>query len=605
MPAWWAMAATARRMRRVGRTALPPPPDRLHGAGNGRARCAVPPPAVAHAPVAAGILPQRSVCAAAAAGNLYALPPAPRAVRAGTADIGDALAGAISGRVVRGDDDAVVFYAADAGPFEARPAAAAVPRDEDEAAAAVRIAADLGVPVTARGGGTGLAGGAVGTGIVLDMRLLDGIEVDAGGAGAGGPASVAAGAGAPKGAIDGMLGERGLFLGPNPSVGPYCTAGGMVATNAAGSRSLKYGSVVDNLLAVRIVDGLGRVADLPADAGLSARIAAAARGGAGSPADGFPATEKNSCGYRIDAVGSAADAHRALAGSEGTLGIVLSARLRAAALPDSRRLCVVACGSPADAAADCLALRAASPSALEYVDGRTLSRMGRAGGGGGGVEAGPLDGAACALLAEFDEPPAAGSGGGPPEERHLGSLRGTVAARTSDEAEMRRWWRMRDTALSGTLREGGGRGSQAPPAYVVEDAAVPPARVGRLLALIAELEERFGLRATVYGHIGSGNLHVRLSGGDGDDYGGVGDRWPDGRPRMRRIAEWYLGRVVAMGGTITGEHGDGLARTWLVARQYAAPARRRFAALKALLDPLGILNPGKIVPAPAGRRADP
>ena len=517
------------------------------------------------------------------------------------ADIGDALAGAIAGDVVRGDDDAIMFYAADAGPFEARPAAAAVPRDEEDVAAAVRLAADLGVPVTARGGGTGLAGGAVGSGIVLDMRMLDGAEVDSGGAGA--PASVAAGAGAPKGAIDALLGERGLFLGPNPSVGPYCTVGGMVATNAAGSRSLKYGSVIDNLLGVRIVDGRGRLADLPADAAMSAGIASAALGGGGVDAAsvraGFPAAAKNSCGYRIDAVRGAADSHRVFAGSEGTLGIVVSARLRAIEAPASRRLYVVACRSPADAAADCLALRAASPSAIEYVDERTLSGM-----GGGGM-AGMPGGTACALLAEFDAPPTSGGGGAPPEEGRLRSLRGTVVDSTCDEAEMRRWWRLRDAALSGTLRAGRGRGLGArspPPAYVVEDAAVPPRRVGDLLALISSLERRFGLRATVYGHIGSGNLHVRLSGGDGDDYGGVGDSWPEGRPRMRRIAEWYFERVVAMCGTITGEHGDGLARTWFVARQYAAPARRRFAALKALLDPHGILNPGKVVPDPAGPR---
>ena len=527
------------------------------------------------------------------------------------ADICDALAGAISGDVVRGDDDAVMFYAADAGLFEVRPAAAAVPRDEADVAAVVRLAADRGVPVAARGGGTGLAGGAVCPGIVLDMRLLAEIDLD----GPDGPtASFTAGAGVPKGAIDSLLGEHGSFLGPNPSVGPYCTAGGMVATNAAGSRSLKYGSVIDNLLGARVVDGRGRIADLPADASLSARIASAARGDGmpPGPAAGFPATAKNSCGYRIDAVGTAADSHKVFAGSEGTLGIVVSARLRALEMPGSRRLYVVACESPADAAADCLALRAASPSAIEYVDGGVLSLMG---GGRAGMAAMP-DGTACALLVEFDGPQdgggrggRGGGGGAPPSEaRRMGSLRGTVADSTGDAGEMRRWWRLRDTALSGTLRRrggggrGGGRGTP-PPAYVVEDAAVPPGRVGDLLALIASLEMRFSLHATVYGHIGSGNLHVRLSGGDGDDYGGVGDRWPEGRPRMRRIAEWYFERVVAMGGTITGEHGDGLARTWFVARQYAAPARRRFEALKALLDPHGILNPGKIVPAPAWPRA--
>ena len=515
------------------------------------------------------------------------------------AGIGDELAGVIAGDVVHGCDDAVMFYAADAGPFAARPAAAAVPRDEDDVAAAVRLAAGRGIPVTVRGGGTGLAGGAVGHGIVLDMRLLDRVEFD----GAGRGASVRAAAGAPRGAIDALLAGRGHFLGPNPSVGPYCTAGGMVATNASGSRSLKYGSIIDNLLGVRIIDGLGRAADLPADGRLSARILSAAAGRAAAPA--FPAVAKNSCGYRIDALATAADSHKVFAGSEGTLGVVVSARLRVAREPEWRRLCVIACRSPADAAADCLALRSASPSALEYVDRHVLSGM------GGMAPAW----AACALLAEFDgtaAPRAALSDLLPP------SLRGTVAASTADEAEMRRWWRLRDTALSRTLGlgnagrgpAGGGRRrrSPPPPAHVVEDAAVPPARVGDLLALIASLEERFGLRAIVYGHIGSGNLHVRLAGEglDGSDdagagVGAAGAHSASLRPRMRRIAEWYFERVVAMGGTISGEHGDGLARTWFVGRQYGAAAMGRFAALKALLDPCSILNPGKVVPVPAPR----
>ena len=505
----------------------------------------------------------------------------------GYMDVGDGLAGAISGDVVRGEDDAVMFYSADAGPFAARPAAAAVPRDEADAAAAVRFAAEHGIPVTARGGGTGLAGGAVGAGIVLDMRLLDSAEFDAGRPDSSGIASVTAEAGTPKGRIDGLLAAHGSFLGPNPSVGPYCTAGGMVATNASGSRSLKYGSVIDNLLGVRIIDGLGRIADLPADGALSERMLSASAPAGGAPAGGgFPRVAKNSCGYRIDAFRSAADSHKVVAGSEGTLGVIVSARLRAARLPEGRRLYAVACRSPADAAADCASMRSAAPSAIEYIDRHAASWM-------GGVVPGD---AACVLLAEFDEP----AEPGPRERRLLSSLRGAVAASTCDGAEMLRWWRMRDAALSRTL--GSARpdsGPPRPPAHIVEDAAVPPGRVGDLLALISALEEKFGLRAIVYGHIGSGNLHVRLAGGDGDDYdagASIAAGLRDGGARMRRIAEWYFERVVALGGTVTGEHGDGLARTWFVGRQYGGATLGRFAALKALMDPRGILNPGKVLP---------
>ena len=465
--------------------------------------------------------------------------------------MGRRLSEAMRGRVAWGGEE-MEWYSSDASSYRVVPAAAALPEDAEDVAAAVRFAAENGVAVTARGGGTGLVGGALGGGIVLDLRLLDSVRV--------GDGFVEAGAGAPKGLVDARLAEAGMFLGPNPSVGPYCTVGGMVATNAAGSRSLKYGATIDNLLGVELVDGLGRLVGLPGDRAAAERIAAIAAGADGSA---YPRTAKNSCGYRLDAAGSAGEAHRALAGSEGTLGIIVSARLRAAPLPARRCLAVLEYGSMEEAAADCPRIARAGPSALEMADG------GLAGRGG------------CLLMVELERGREAG-------EALARLLRGRLVESTDDAAGMRAWWRSRDASLSRSMAALGGRGAPGGPLPdVMEDAAVPPARLGELVSLAGEVCRRFRLRCVAYGHAGSGNLHLRLA------------PLPGGDCRPREAAEAYFEGVRRLGGTVTAEHGDGLARTRFVRDQYGAGVHGLFVRLKRLMDPCGIMNPGKVVAAGA------
>lgn len=472
--------------------------------------------------------------------------------------------GRILGCEVRDDPAALGFYSLDASPYRVAPRAVVFPEGEDDVAAAVSFAAGRGVPVTPRGAGTGLAGGALGSHIVMDMGRM-------GGVGGGGGGSVTAGAGAPKGALDAWLARRGEFLSPDPSVGGYCTLGGMVGTNASGIHALKYGSVVDNLLQVTLIDGRGERVTLPDDAGAGGRILGIARR---ADLSRFPRTAKNSCGYRLDAVRAPADAHRVVAGSEGTLGVVTSARFRVWRAPRGRSLSVITYAGPGDVHRDVHRdvgeILKLGPSAVEYLDRTTMRNAGLCPPSGGRAGA--------ALFVEFDgEPPA----GGGRIRRMDGATRGRREFSVDSPREILEWWGRRNSALSCSMRDAAGGAAAA---HAVEDAAVPVGRLAGAFRLIDGIRRRCGARAVVYGHAGSGNLHVRLAAGRGSP-----GRGPPGAAR-----EFFRG-ILLLGGTITAEHGDGLARSGFVRMQYGELNYRLFGELKKTMDPHGIMNPGKVV----------
>lgn len=424
-------------------------------------------------------------------------------------------------------------YSVDASGYSVWPDSVGVPRDSDELVRLVRYCIRRGVPIIPRGGGTGLVGGALGRGMVFDMTQMAQMSME------GDVVNVSSGVF--LGALNKFLARYGQMIGPNPSVGPYCTVGGMVATNAAGSRSLKYGALIDNLVGVTIVDGHGDVVDLPEDVPYGGRIFDICRM---ADVSTYPRTTKNSCGYRMDAVRNGAEAHRIIPASEGTLGVVVSARLRTYPVPVRRHLVRITYDSSSDAAADVPTIMGYEPESLEMMGPMTP------------VSSGPV------LLAGFDT------------DTPLQSLRHDMAGRKLDvlsDSEAIWWSDMRNGALSAALRGGATAG-------MVEDAAVPISHLPDLLAAIEELRPPDGHLA-YFGHAGNGNIHVRLTKQPSDE-----------------ASEAYLARVIELGGTITGEHGDGLVRTSMVRQQYGDTNYGLFKELKMLFDPYNIMNPGKIVP---------
>ena len=425
-----------------------------------------------------------------------------------------------------------------------RPKAAALPRDMREVSRLVGWAVRNHTPVTPRGSGTGLVGGAVGEGLILDTSRMDRISY--------GDKILRAEPGARMGAVAALLYRHGRILGPNPSVGPYCSVGGMVATNASGSLSLGYGSTIDNLESVTMVDGRGDVVELPADRHYSGLIDDICK-----RAEPFPHVGKNSCGYRLDA--GVGHPHRVVAASEGTLGVVAGARLRTYEAPRMRILAVMEYESGGAAAADCASIVGCGPVALEI--------------------AGPgIIGESCVLFAEFHDtrPPPGINPGSPGYVDAINAMVGRASSRRPVliRDRMDEWLAKRNAALSYSLRVGADRTPST-----IEDAAVPLHRLPELFELIRELGERTGSVPIYYGHAGSGNIHVRT-------------------PADPDTTRWYLEEVIGMGGTITGEHGDGMGRADMVGRQYGPHNSRLFWELKDAFDPHRIMNPGKVLPVP-------
>ncbi|HKC78905.1 MAG TPA: FAD-binding oxidoreductase, partial [Nitrosopumilaceae archaeon] len=214
------------------------------------------------------------------------------------------------------------FYSVDASSYLVKPLVIVFPRNEKEIIKILRFASKKNISVTPRGAGTGLVGSALGRGIILDLKNFNKIKVY--------PNYVQAESGVLRGTLDKRLEKDGKFFGPDPSVGPYCTIGGMIATNASGSHSLKYGSVIDNLIGVRIITSSGKAINLPAKSRFANKILKMINRNIQKK---FPDVSKNSCGYRLDKIRKKTDLQKIIAGSEGTLGIIVSAKLKILPLP--------------------------------------------------------------------------------------------------------------------------------------------------------------------------------------------------------------------------------------------------------------------------------
>lgn len=426
------------------------------------------------------------------------------------------------------------FYSVDASGFSIMPDSVCTPSNIGDIQHIIHHAIHNSTTITCRGGGTGLTGGALNSGIILDMKMFDNIALN--------NDVLSAGSGVYKGRLDKILESESRLYGPNPSVGPYCTVGGMVANNAAGSRSLKYGCTIDNLIRVTMVDGRGDVITLPDDEHYSGIIHDIC---SDADLDMYPRTTKNSSGYRLDAVATPKDSHKVVAASEGTLGVTVSVDLKTFAKPSPVHLVMISHTDGHAAASDCINISKLNPLSLEIM--------------GPGV----LYDDTTVLFVEFDVPPAQW------HDTLHNMTRGKIIL-CDDESDARIWWSRRSSALSRTMSYY----SDTPD--IIEDAAVPLEKLPSLIDLLCELEGRSSQKAYYYGHIGNGNIHVR-------------------HPANKHLSKWYLDSIMQMHGTITAEHGDGIGRTRYVAQQYGGKNYDAFLRLKKLFDPHAIFNPGKIV----------
>ncbi|WP_313072998.1 FAD-linked oxidase C-terminal domain-containing protein [Melaminivora sp.] len=441
---------------------------------------------------------------------------------------------------------ALLWHAEDTTPYECdgltayrqRPLVVCLPETEGEVQAVLRTCHRLQVPVVARGAGTGLSGGAMPhpMGVTLSLAKFNRIlDVDA----ASRTARVQCGV--RNLAISEAAAPFGLYYAPDPSSQIACTIGGNVAENSGGVHCLKYGLTVHNVLAVR-----------------------------GYTADGEPVTLGSGA---LDTPGF--DLLAAVIGSEGMLAVALEVTVRLIPRPQLAR-CIMASFDDVRKAGDAVAAVIAAgiiPAGLEMMDKPMTAAVEDF------VHAGYDLSAEAILLCESD---------GTPEEveeeiahmsQVLTAAGATAIAVSRDEQERARFWSGRKNAFPASGR--------ISPDYMCMDSTIPRKRLADILLAIQEMEKKYGLRCCNVFHAGDGNLHPLIL-FDAND--------PDQLRRCELFGADILETSVAMGGTITGEHGVGVEKLNSMCTQFTTEENAQMFALKAAFDPAGLLNPGKVIP---------
>ncbi|MEW1683105.1 FAD-binding and (Fe-S)-binding domain-containing protein [Streptomyces sp. NPDC093594] len=476
---------------------------------------------------------------------------------------------------VRGEVDLGVTARAlttmDASNYRRVPLGVVAPRDADDVAAVLSVCREHGVPVVPRGGGTSIAGQATGTGVVLDftrhMNRLLSLDPDAG--------TAVVQPGLVLDRLQEAAAPYGLRFGPDPSTHGRCTLGGMIGNNSCGAHSVAWGTTADNLRTVSVVTARGeRLRPGPGWAGAPPGLRALVDGELARLRTGFPDLPRRISGYAVDALlpEHGADVARSLCGSEGTLAVLTEAEVTLVRAPRAQALAVLAYADESGAAQAAAGLLPYRPLTVEGMAADLVPA---------GAD---LPRGAAWLFVET---------GGDTEAEARAAAEAVVRAAdvvdalvVTDPARQRTLWRIREDASGTATRMPDG--SEAWPGW--EDCAVPPARLGAYLRDFRALLAEHGLRGTPYGHFGDGCIHVRI---DFDLLTGPGVA------RFRRFSEELADLVVAHGGSLSGEHGDGQARAELLPRMYGARTVALFERVKALWDPDDLLNPGMLVrPAP-------
>ena len=475
-------------------------------------------------------------------------------------------------------------YSSDAGLTRIPPLAVAFPRTPEQALAAFDLARAHGVPLTARGGGTSCASNAIGPGLVLDfsrhMNRVLSIDPEA--------RTATVEPGCVGSTLQAAAAKHGLRFGPDPSSQNRATIAGMVANNACGPHATAWGRTSDNIVSLNCVDGQGRrfTATTSHDAALSdvPGLSALIDSNLAPIRTQLGRFKRQVSGYSLEHLTPEGGRNLAamLAGTEGTLVLILSITVRLVPLPDAPVLAALGYRSMIEAADDVPALLAHSPLAVEGMDRRLVDVV-RAHKGPGAVPTLP-EGEGW-LLVEVGAP---GEDVTASLERARALCADSAAIDTvvyPPGAQASALWRIRadGAGLGGrTPPDGAGGGDQqAWPGF--EDAAVPPENLGAYLRDFTALMEEFDIDGLLYGHFGDGCVHVRLA---------MPLETPEGVAHSRAFLQSAARICAAHGGSVSGEHGDGRARGELLRFMYSPEMLDLFARVKHVFDPDNLLNPG-------------
>jgi FAD/FMN-containing dehydrogenase/Fe-S oxidoreductase len=478
------------------------------------------------------------------------------------------------------------LYATDASIYQIEPMGVAFPRSVEETADVVRRAVDAGVPVTPRGAGTGLAGGALGDGVIVDLarhnRKIYDYDPER--------RTVRVGAGVVLDQLNAFLRQHGMQFGPDVATSSRATLGGMIANDSSGARAPLYGTTAQHVRALEVVTAGGEKLWLSGDNAGPAELAEAVQQAVLPlrevieqrfpdvlvkrwPGFGFDRYLRS--GGRLDAL---------LPASEGVLGLVFSAELDVVPLPREKALGLFFFDSVDEAMSATVEFLDLKPAAVEHIDRVLLDQT-----------KGKLNFKAARDLLQVDDDPAESvlivelydnvdERLAELERRKVGRRRLMVR----DAAQMQHVWAVRKAGLNLLT----GRKGPAKPTAGIEDAAVVPKDLPAFVRELEEIMQRQGLQASYYGHAASGLLHVRpiVDLHDEKDL-----------QRFRAVADAVSALTRRFRGSFAAEHGVGMARTEYMSEHVGLELMTLHAEVKRIMDPKGVLNPGKIIPEQHGR----
>ena len=506
---------------------------------------------------------------------------------------------------VRFDAVSRALYSTDASVYQIEPLGVAIVRSREDVLAALACARAHGCSVTARGGGTSQAGQAIGAGLQIDTskyfnRLLEvnveerwarvepGIVLDE---------------------LNAQLAPHRLRFAPDISTASRATIGGMISNNSSGARSVRYGKTIDHVLDLHVALADGSVAHLrPLTPGeLEAACAAETFEGAcyrtvrrmaarhaEEIVRRYPKILRRVGGYNLDAftpgrggAGEPFNLAKLIVGSEGTLGLIVEARLNLVPLPKAKAVLTIEYDDLLDALGETPAILAHGPSAVEVMDHSILDHA---------RENPALDALRRAVLRTDCGALLCVELYGDSAQEILPRLnrlesniraRGVASHTTRAVApgDQARIWKLRESSLGLSMAMKG----DAKSISFVEDTAVAPEKLRDFIARFLEVIRRHGTTAGVYAHASVGCLHVRPV---------VNMKTAAGVQQFEAIANEVADLVLEFGGALSGEHGDGLVRGPFMARMFGSELYEAFRTVKRVFDPDGLFNPGKIVDAP-------
>jgi FAD/FMN-containing dehydrogenase/Fe-S oxidoreductase len=533
---------------------------------------------------------------------LHPLPPlaTPNVATLDRQDLERALRNGIQGEV-RFDKVSRALYATDASVYQIEPIGVVVPSSRDDLLQTVRICLERRCPMTLRGGGTSQAGQAIGAGLVIDTSKYVNAILDINVAGRW--ARVEPGVVLDE--LNATLRPHGLRFAPDVSTASRATLGGMMANNSSGARSVLYGKTIDHVLEQDVVLADGsvvhcrpmargdaeRLASTPSHEGRCYRalLDLAARHRAEIERR-YPKVLRRVGGYNLDEFVDETrpvNLSKLFVGSEGTLGVVLSAKVNLVPLPAAKSVLAIQFSSIADSLDATPLILQHRPSAIEVMDGFILGHT-RQSAALHALRESFIEGDPASLLCvEFygdraDELPPRMQA---VEEALRAARLGYRFVHATTPEVQARVWALREAALGLSMAMKGDDKSLS----FVEDTAVAPERlreyIDRFLALVA----RHQTSAGIYAHASVGCLHVRPV---------VNMKTEDGVRRFEAIANDVSDLVLEYGGALSGEHGDGLVRSPFMRKMFGPVLYDAFRTLKQTFDPQGLFNPGKIVDAP-------